>query len=179
MRNLGKAIACFKELGIVPRVDNFQSKLVMQKVFYLLQAMGMKTGFSYGLHVHGTYSPSLADELYNHQKNVEALKTDEKLSSAEMKLVEEFKEVMDEMKPAVLEIAATYAYLAYEKKLPPKEARIALKEMKPYFSETDFTIGINRAKELLFKPTVEDLKWLKKEMAPWEAASDETWRKMV
>jgi len=178
MGNLGKVIACFKELGIKPKVDNFESKLVMQKVVYLLDAMGVKTGFSFSLYVRGTYSPDLTAALYDHKKEVEARETDEKLSSNELDRVHRLNDVMNgDFKSSVVEIAATYAYLAYHLNMEPDKARIRLKEMKSFYSEADFAIGINRAKELFFHPTEEDLQKLKQEMSGWDKASDEDGKK--
>jgi len=171
-------IACFKELGINPKVDNFQSKLVMQKVTYLLDAMGVKTGYSFNLYIRGTYSPDLTAALYQHQAEVEAKETSEKLSNAELEHVRRLNDVMGgEFRPSIVEIAATYAYLVYHLKMPSNEARIKLRQMKSFYSESDFAIGINRAKELFFHPTEEDLLKLKEEMKAWGAASDEDSRK--
>jgi uncharacterized protein YwgA len=180
MGNLPKVIACLKKLGYAPKMDDFQSKLIVQKVVYLLQSMGIKSGFSYSLYVRGTYSPDLTRDLYEHRADAESLKSNEKLTEQENKKIEEFNEVMQQrLTPSILEIAAAYAYLAYEQKMPSKGARIKLKEIKPYFSETEYTIGINRAKELIFKPTEEDLRKLREEMKGWDAATDEDSKKLV
>lgn len=173
MGNLNKAITCFSILGIKPRLDNFQSKLVMQKTVYLLQQMGLNMGFDYGFHIRGTYSPTLTAALYDNRKQVEAGSNGEKLSDKEIRLVEEFKEEMEGLDPAVLEIAAAYAYFFKEQGMSAHDATIKTKEAKPFFTEMQFVKGINRGKALVFKPTKEDLAELKKEMAPWEAASDE------
>ena len=171
-------IACFKELGIKPKVDNFQSKLVMQKVTYLLDAMGVKTGFSFSLYIRGTYSPDLTAALYQHKTEVEAQETSEKLSSSELEHVRHLEEVMGgEFRPSIVEIAATYAYLAYYLKMSSNGARIKLRQMKSFYSEADFAVGINRAKELFFHPTEEDLRKLKEEMRTWNLASDEDGKK--
>lgn len=171
-------IACFKELGIKPKVDDFQSKLVMQKVTYLLDAMGVKTGFSFSLYIRGTYSPDLTEALYQHKKEVEGLDTGEKLTGSDLEKLKRLNEIMaGQFKSSILEIAATYAYLAYRMNMPPDEARIKLRQMKSFYSEADFAVGINRAKELFFHPTEEDLRKLKEEMRAWDKASDEDGRK--
>jgi len=177
MGNLNKAITCFSMLGIKPRLDNFQSKLVMQKTIYLLQQMGLNMGFDYGFHIRGTYSPALTAALYDNRKKVEGCSDGEKLSEKEIRLVEEFREEMAGLDPAVLEIAATYAYFFKEKGFSAHDATIKTKEAKPFFTEMQFVKGINRGKALVFKPTKEELAELKKEMAPWEAASIESWKR--
>jgi len=177
--NLGKAIACFGKLGIKPDLHSFQSKLIMQKTVYLLQAMGVKMGYQYGWYVRGNYSPDLTKDLYENKDAFGRLSESEALSQKESKAIEEFLEEMGgRPDPAVLEIAAAYAYF-FKQYSDVKQAIVKTKEAKPFFSELQFVQGINRAKALVYKPTEEELKRLKAEMAPWEAASDETWRKMV
>jgi hypothetical protein len=177
MGNLGKVIACLKELSIKPKVDDFQSKLVIQKAVYLLQSMGVKTGYAFNFYVRGTYSPALTEDMYRNKGMVQSLSHPENLSEREQKLVEEFRTEMGELSPAVLEIAAAYAYFFKEKGMGARDATIRTKEAKPFFSEMQFVKGINRAKALLFKPTAEDLKWLKKETEPWQQASLEALKK--
>jgi len=177
MGNLNKAISCFQALGIKPNIKDFQSKLVMQKTVYLLQQMGVKMDFRYGLYVRGAYSPELTEALYQHVAQVEELKGGEKLSAKEMEAIKEFNDEMDGLDPAVLEIAATYAYFFKEKGFSAHDATIKTKEAKPFFTEMQFVKGINRGKALVFKPTKEELAELKKEMAPWEAASIESWKR--
>ncbi len=177
MGDLDKAIACFQELGIKPKVDDFQSRLVMQKTVCLLQLAGIKTGFDYGIYVRGAYSSQLAHALYDKKEEVENFKTDAKLTGEEKEKLAEFKEIMQDMKPSILEIAATFAYFAYGKKMPVREATMLIKKMKPFYSESEFAIGINRAKELLFVPTEADMKLMKEEYMLWEPAMLETLRK--
>lgn len=172
--NLGKAIACFKRLGITPKMSNFQSKLVMQKTIYLLQAMGLKIGYSYGWYVRGNYSPDLTKDLYTNAPAVESLSKGESLTQKEESILDEFENEMGKNPdPEVLEIAAAYAYFFKECGMSAHDATIKTKEAKPFFTEMQFVKGINRGKALVFKPTKEDLAELKKEMAPWEAAADE------
>jgi hypothetical protein len=111
--------------------------------------MGVKTGFSFSLYIRGAYSPDLTAALYQHKEEVEAHQTNEKLSSRELEQVHHLKKVMSgEFRPSIMEIAATYAYLVHDLKMPSDEATIKLKQMKPFYSEADFAIAINRVKQL-------------------------------
>ena len=47
------------KLGIDPQLQTFRARLVIQKSVYLLQALGLQTGFSYGWYLRGPYSPGL------------------------------------------------------------------------------------------------------------------------
>jgi len=135
-----------------------------------LQLKGVKTEFKYGLYVRGPYSPDLANELYNHKQELEHLKTDAKLTEKELSDVHELKELTD-LKPALLEVAATYAYYAFGQHQDPITATKNVRTMKGFYPEAQIAIGISRAKQLLFKPTEKQLEEMKKEHAALERAS--------
>jgi len=171
MSNFNKVITCLKELGMKnPSVDNFQDKLVIQKVIYLLQLKGIKTGFEYGLYIHGPYSPELTKKLYEHRKELEQLKTSEHLNKKETNMVNELKELLG-LKPSLLEVAATYAYFAFQQHDDPITALKKVRTLKPFYSETQIAVGISRAKKYLFTPTDREMVKLKKETKPWQEAS--------
>ncbi|MBI5037001.1 hypothetical protein HZC09_06705 [Candidatus Micrarchaeota archaeon] len=173
--NTGKVIACLKEMGFRPKIAKFSDKIVIQKVVYLLQMKGVKLDFDFGLYVRGPYSPGLTKEIYSRKGDFEQLKTRTDLSGKETEAVKELKEIFNS-KSALLEIAATYAYFAYGQKQDPITAQKNVKIMKPFFSETQLAVGINKAKELLYRPTPEELEILCKELAPWQAAAEEDMR---
>ncbi|MFH1056234.1 MAG: hypothetical protein V1717_00325 [Candidatus Micrarchaeota archaeon] len=174
--NTEKVIACLKEIGFKPKIAKFSDKVVIQKVVYLLQMKGVKLGFDFGLYVRGPYSPGLTKEIYSRKGDFEQLKTRTELSGKETEAAKELNEIFD-AKPAMLEIAATYAFFAYGQKQDPLTAQKNVKIMKPFFSETQLAVGINKAKEFLFVPSERLLKEMKKEFAPWEAASIESFPK--
>lgn len=170
MTNLNKAIACLKELGFKPKIDEFDHRIIIQKAIYLLQLKGIQMNFDYCLNVRGPYSHDLTVEYYDKRKVVERLETSSKLTRAETGSVHELERLF-EMKPNMLEIAATYAYFSFEKKENPIAALKELKRLKPFFSETQIAIGISKAKEFLFKPSRRDLAELRKEVSAWERVS--------
>jgi len=133
--------------------------------------MGMKMEYPFNFYVRGTYSPKLTDDLYEHQKEFEALSGGEKLSEKEHEILEEYKREMGQTPdPAVLEIAAAYAFFFKQCGNDAKVATLKTKDAKPFFSETQFVQGINRAKALVYKPTQEELKKMKDEFKRWEGA---------
>ena len=176
MPNFGKVIACFKQMDFKPKLSSFQDRLVIQKTVFLLEKMGVKTGFAFGLYVHGPYSPELADYAFAHQEELNAQETREKLGRKERGETVLVKELIS--KPKLLEIAATYLCLRQDCKLSEDDAVSKLKELKPYFSESDFVVGISKAKELTFRPTKEELREIRKETALWDRLSDEAWAKI-
>ena len=62
----------FQELKISK--DTFDDRLICQKKVYLLQALGTDLGYSYNWYVHGPYSPSLTNYVYN---NLDILKSND------------------------------------------------------------------------------------------------------
>ena len=173
MEQIGKVIAAFKEMGLKPKLDNFDSRLVMQKTACLLEIMGVDLGYSFSLYVRGAYSPHLTEQLYAHQPQLEALKTPIRLSKEELGKVALLKEVMEGASPAVFEIAATYAFLTMAYGKSPMDAMREVKAMKPFYSEVDFALGFSKAKQLISDITQADLKALREEMEPFDRAADE------
>lgn len=169
--SLDKVVACFKELGFKPTVENFEHRLIIQKAVYLLQLKGIKTDFGYHLYVRGPYSKELTDQIYGNRKKVEHLENPAKLSNAESKGIQEFKELFGEFKPSLLEIAATYSFFAFEQKQDPITALKNVKKMKSFYSEAQIAVGISKAKEFLFRPSEKELAEMKEEAKAWQDAS--------
>lgn len=168
--NLDKAIACFKALGLRPEISRFEHRLIIQKVVYLLQVKGIGIGFEYSLYVRGPYSPDLTKVCYQQQKRIERLETKAGLTANESAQVEELKGLFG-LKPGLLEVAATYAFFAFQEKQDPITALKSVKKLKPFYSETQIAIGVSRAKEFLFQPTDKDVSELKKELSSWQEAA--------
>ncbi len=171
MGEIKKAIASFKALGFTPSLNNFENRLKMQKIICLLEIMGMDIGYNFGIYVRGAYSPDLTEDLYQSLPISDSLNLEGVLSASDEKILSEFKlsGILD-MKSSILEIAATYADLVKIEGLRPNDALFKLKTLKPFFSEMDFVIGVNIAKELIFKPTEQELHELKSEFKSWESA---------
>ncbi len=169
--NLNKVVACLKEIGFKPKIDEFQDRLIIQKVVYLLQRKGIDSKFEYNLHVRGPYSPDLTKEVYGHKITVERLETNSRLSNVESNAVKEFKELFSELKPSILEVAATYSYFAFEQKQDPITALQNVKRMKAFYSEAQVAVGVSKAKEFLFRPSKKELADMKEEARAWQDAS--------
>ncbi len=54
---------------------NFEKRLELQKVVYLLQEAGADLGYHFGWYIHGPYSSSLADDAYPLSSSGKFLKT--------------------------------------------------------------------------------------------------------
>lgn len=171
-----KVLACFKEMDFHPKLSEFEDRLRMQKLVFLLQKTGVDCGFKFALNARGPYSISLSDQLFKHPAELSKLQTSCKLSSSEKQGVEAVKKLFG-LKPAHLEVGTTYLYLTDEEKLSVDEVFKRLKKLKPFISDADLAVGVSKAKELTFKPTGEDLREMAKETALWDALSDEAFAK--
>ncbi len=172
--NADKVIACFKEIGFKPVVKKFEHRIIMQKLAYLLQLKGVKLGFEFNPYVRGPYSSQLAKQIFDNVEKFEKWQTSAKLLPIEAEILAQFKEVF-ELKASMLEIAATYLYFSFEKKENELDAVRHLKQLKPFFSEAQFAVGISKAKQFLPTATEADKAALKKELAPWQNAAIQTW----
>ena len=170
MGDVNKVIACCKKLGLEPRLGVFEHRLILQKMVFLLELKGVELGFNYGLYVRGPYSAELTREIYANKTKLESLDCSESLNQNEEGMVEQFKGIF-QLKTALLEAAATYAFFAYKEKLGAVEATRRLKKLKPFLSEALVAVGTSKAKEFLYVPTDEELREMKKESEPWQQAA--------
>jgi len=166
-----KIVACIKEINFKPNISNFNDKLIIQKVVFLLQQKGIDCKINYGLYVRGPYSPDLTHKIYEEREKFESLKTNTKLTKPEELKIQQFNEIFTELTPGVLEIAATYAYFAFKKKETPKEALLKVKELKGFYPEAQIALGVSKAKQFLYEPTKQELEEMKKEFNMWENAA--------
>jgi uncharacterized protein YwgA len=166
-----KVIACLKEIKFKPDISNFNDKLIIQKIVFLLKQKGIEFEANYGFHIRGPYSPSLTKCIYAEREKLEQLKTTKQLTKKEEVIINEFKEIFAELTPGVLEVASTYAYFAFEKKQSPKEALQNVREIKGFYPEEQIALGISKAKQFLYEPTKQELEEMKKESGAWEIAS--------
>lgn len=67
-----------KEAGVGLNVDDFDSRLILQKSVYLLQSAKVHLGYQYRWYVRGPYCSALADDLFY----LDGFNTDEKAELA-------------------------------------------------------------------------------------------------
>lgn len=69
-RQIGLSLA-LQELGVNSDVSEFDSRLILQKTVYLLQAAGIHLGYPFNWYLRGPYSPALTRDLYDQASNRE------------------------------------------------------------------------------------------------------------
>jgi uncharacterized protein YwgA len=120
MGEVEKVIACFKELKFVPSIDNFEHRLIVQKVNCLLDLSGINTGFECNLYLRGPYSPDLANAFFTQTEKFTKHDTSVTLTVDEKKTVRELNTIFG-LIPSYLEIGSTYAFLTIKYGMSPSD----------------------------------------------------------
>ncbi|MDR2854823.1 MAG: hypothetical protein LBV40_01515 [Methanomicrobiales archaeon] len=170
MNDRSKVIAYLKQIGIKVDPNEFNNRLLIQKIVYLLKLKGFDIKYYYGtpyFEKRGVYSIELANDYCSYKNEFYELKTSYKLNKDEYEVLAEFKSLFGFSTP-LLEAGTTYAYFAYEKGIEASNAYNKVKELKSkYCSPYEIAIGVSKVKEFLFEPIEEDKMLLERETAPW------------
>jgi len=166
-----KVIACLKQIGLKVDPDNFDDRLIIQKIVYLLKIKGLNIGYYYGtpyFEKRGVYSKELADDYCNNAPEFRGLVTNYALKEDEYEIIDEFRSIFDISIP-LLEAGTTYAYFAYEMGMDPSEAYNKTKEIKSqYCTPYEIAIGVSNVKQFVFDPMEEDKEVLEREIELWQ-----------
>ena len=167
--NLDKVIAGLKFLGISPNIREYRGRFFIQKTAFLTKALGMEITYDFTVYVAGPYSHELTCDYYANSSKLESLQTDYELSQSDIQILEKIKscgDIYDNM--GLMEATSTVVYLKKQNpELTDDDLFVRLKRLKPHLTDADRTIGITKAKELLFKPEylTEEIA---KEMNEWD-----------
>jgi hypothetical protein len=170
MGDVEKVIACFKELKFVPCIDDFQHRLIVQKINCLLNFGGINTGFECNLYLKGPYSPDLAKALYTQTEKFTKHDTTVSLNEREKNTVVELNSIFG-LNPSYLEIGSTYAFLTIKYGMSPSDAIISIKRTKSFFTDSQIAIAVSKSKEFLARPSKELIDLVTKEGEMWDTAS--------
>ena len=170
--NLDKVIAVLKYLKLSPDIKSYFGRFIIQKVTFLAQVIGIKTNYVFTIYVAGPYSPALAHDYYGNQDKVASLRSDYLLSKNEIDKLEKLKRNIDLFKDSnsfsLLESTATASYFLHQNpNITDGDLILQIKKIKPYLSDENIILGINRAKSLLFKPEYLT-KRLREELDTWD-----------
>jgi len=158
--------------------ENYQERLILQKLTFLIKSLGIKMYYSFSLYKSGPYSPDLTQDYYNNSWRVVNLDTHIKPFPREIKIFKQIKDIIfshplyEKYSASLLE-AITTAY--YIKEVNPNiiddEVFMRTKEEKPYLSDKFVIIAINIVKKLMFKSeyVTDDIK---EELRLWDNADD-------
>lgn len=167
---LEKAMAAYEKLGIKVDVNDFDSKLMAQKIAYLLQRLGVALPYRFSLYVRGAYAPQLTKDIYENELGKKEKPRKDALTKKDLQAVEKLRQHVD-LQSTQLEVAATYDFLRRHDDLSEDEAIARLKDLKPFIPEREVVVGIARVKQLFPEATSKDIESLREEMEPWERAT--------
>ena len=167
--NLDKVIAALKFLGQAPKIGEYSGRFFTQKTAFLAKSLGMEITYDFTVYVAGPYSRELTCDYYSNGAKLDSLQTDYKLTQDDIQKLEEIKacsDIYDSM--GLMEATSTVVYLKSQNpELSDDDLFLRLKWLKPHLTDSDRTIGITKAKELLFKPEYLT-KEIAKEMDEWD-----------
>lgn len=158
--------------------ENFQDRLILQKLTFLIKSLGIKMNYNFNLYKSGPYCPDLTQDYYNNSWRVVNLDSQLKPYPREIKIFDQIKDIIfshplyEKYSASLLE-AITTAY--YIKQVNPDiiddEVFMKTKDEKPYLSDKIVLIAINLVKKLMFKPEyiTDDMK---EEFRLWDNADD-------
>ncbi len=119
--------------------SSFPKRKVLQKTIYILTEMGMKYDYNYGWYLHGPYSPTLANDIYEIESNrkyyneqIEEYIFREK----PLKIINQFKKLFEEKKEDAnwLELVASIIFLKKHYEFEGNDLKSLLFKRKPKFS---------------------------------------------
>ena len=167
--DLDRVIAAVKELGLHPNIRNYESRFIVQKVAYLLQALGMPLAYTFTIHIAGPYSRQLGTEYYQEKGKIKSLETSCRLTPTELEATQKIKRAFGQFNdPNLLECASTMVYfMRQEPEITDDAILTKIRSIKHHLSDSTRTIGLTKAKQLLFRPefVTDDLR---KEMEEWD-----------
>ena len=167
--NLDKVIAGLKFLGLSPKIREYRDRFFIQKTAFLAKASGMEITYDFTVYVAGPYSRELTCDYYANSSRIESLQTDYELTQSDIQILEKMRACRDVFENmGLMEATSTVVYLKKQNPdLTDDDLFVRLKWLKPHLTDGDRTIGITKAKELLFKPEYLT-KEIAKEMDQWD-----------
>jgi uncharacterized protein YwgA len=169
--NIDKLTATLKFLNLAPHMQEYRWRFLAQKIAFLAKALGMNISYDFTIYVAGPYSRELncdyyPDEIKDH---INSLQTNYKLTPTEKMIATKIQACNDILEnQGIMEATSTAVFsLKQNPQLSEDDLFTMLKRLKPHLTDSDKTIGITRAKELLFKPEYMTEE-MRREMDEWD-----------
>jgi len=157
---------------------NFESRMILQKLTYICQSIGMVMRYTFNLYIYGPYSPTLAADYYKNPQLIKQSVSSSDLNQQEIKACKKLKQHLvshDLFQAHKVEFLEAVATLFYFKNLNSNynddELFKKTKENKPYLRDRIIIIALNVVKELIFDKD-QVTSDLKQELDIWEKAED-------
>lgn len=158
---------------------NFQSRLIIQKLAYICQSLGVEMKrYHFNIYKNGPYSPDLTSDYYNNPSLINSLRTEYKPTPNEIVVFDKVEEIIlsnplnIKHQADLLEAISTVLYFKnYNSKFLDDDLFEKTLDEKPFLSDKIVIIAINLVKKLEFKPEylTEEIQ---EELDLWDKAED-------
>jgi uncharacterized protein YwgA len=154
-----KLVAIFKYLNLRlnnPTLDdNFRERLIIQKIAFISQSLGIAMGYDFNLYKKGPYCPRLTDDYYNNPEAIMFFRTEVQLAAYEIKRLNKISEIIFshpiyfKYHTDLLQAISTILYFKdNDPKLFSDDLFRLTKTSKPYLSDRIVMVGLNLVKML-------------------------------
>jgi uncharacterized protein YwgA len=118
--------------------ETFPKRKVLQKTFYILTEMGIKFDYDYVWYLHGPYSSTLANDIYEIETNRNYYNeqiTGYRFKDRPRQIIEKFKKLFKDRKddPEWLELVASLLFLEKHYEVKENELEELLFDRKPKY----------------------------------------------
>jgi uncharacterized protein YwgA len=124
-------------------MHSFSDRIRLQKIIYILKQAGLNLGYSFGWHIRGPYSPSLADDGYAYDEIKGNVAFSHNLTEQENAIIDKvknFSQFLEDEENS--ELLASLLYL-YKRGFTTQESLFAeIKTRKPRFSENQIRAAL-------------------------------------
>ncbi len=158
--------------------QNFQDRLILQKLVFLLKFLGIKLNYYFTLYKNGPYCAELTKDYYENSWKVVNLDSHLKPFPREKKIYDKISEnvfthpLYKKYPASLLEAVSTAYYLKrFNSDILDDELFESTKNEKPYLSDKIVIIAINIVKKLMFEPEYLTDEVIE-EITDWDDAED-------
>ncbi|MGC9778035.1 MAG: hypothetical protein HZR80_02200 [Candidatus Heimdallarchaeota archaeon] len=148
MTEFDKVIECFKIMDFPPDIEEFEDRIIVQKVIFLLKIKDIEFDYDFNLYLRGPYCPELTKDMFDYADKLKKLDSNIKFNNETIHQIKYLKYIIT-LDTSLLEIAATYAYFTEIEKVDSEKAIIKVKRLKHFISENKITKGIYKTKEYI------------------------------
>jgi len=165
-----KVAALVNHLGLEIDPKVYKGRFLLQKLTYLAQVVGISTDYVFTTYVKGPYSKPLADDYYAHPELIYSEDSEYQLNQEEIDSAQKLISYCDfNGSLELLESTSTFAIIMNQTSYSDdNEINHKFKIKKPHITNKQRIIGLNKAKQLLFKEEYLTDE-LKEEMDLWDS----------
>ena len=176
---MDKLVSALDYLGLKPNIDEYEWRFRIQKLTFILKALGFGIDFNFHLHKEGPYSQDLMEDYYGNKSSYNNLRSSYSLNESDIKTLEKVRQSINPefASHGLMEGTATalFFFVKDNSELDEVKLRTQMKREKSHLSDSEITLSINNVKKLTFKQEYLSHE-IKEEIALWENLGIQTVR---